>query len=114
MVNNKTQWGACIWGEDGNRGTWECSTVYGHKRWVAHKIRCDRSNPPSCRHNRSYFLQPRDDKLGAAGAEELAKGDWPELRVLNIGWDELAVLLCIAHQYQHASLQLGRAGILSP
>jgi hypothetical protein len=33
-------------------------------------------SPHSCRHN----------KLGAAGAEELVKGDWPELRVLDIGW----------------------------
>ena len=59
--------------------------------------------------------------MGAAGAEVLVKGDWPELRVLNIGWDKRAMMLCIAHnreynlyQYQHASLQLGRAGILSP
>jgi hypothetical protein len=32
--------------------------------------------PHSCRYN----------KLGAAGAKELVKGDWPELRVLHIGW----------------------------
>jgi hypothetical protein len=29
------------------------------------------------------------NKLGAAGAEELIKGNWPELLVLNIRWDEL-------------------------
>ena len=29
------------------------------------------------------------NKLGAAGAKELVKGDWPELRVLNIRWDAL-------------------------
>jgi hypothetical protein len=32
--------------------------------------------PHSCRFN----------KLGAAGAEELVKVDWPELRLLEIGW----------------------------
>ncbi len=29
------------------------------------------------------------NKLGAAGAEELVKGNWPELLVLIIRWDEL-------------------------
>jgi hypothetical protein len=32
----------------------------------------------SCRYN----------NLGAAGAKKLVRGDWPELRVLDIGWDE--------------------------
>jgi hypothetical protein len=27
-----------------------------------------------------------DDNLDAVGAEELVKGDWPELRILNIRW----------------------------
>jgi hypothetical protein len=27
------------------------------------------------------------NQLGAAGAKELVKGDWPELRLLNIGWE---------------------------
>ena len=35
------------------------------------------------------------NKLGSAGAKELVKGDWPELRVLDIRWDEL-----------HAAMQL--------
>ncbi len=35
------------------------------------------------------------NKLGAAGAEELVKGNWPELMVLNIRWDEL-------HAYMHS------------
>ena len=33
--------------------------------------------------------------MGIAGAEELAKGDWPELLVLNIRWGVLAWCLCI-------------------
>jgi hypothetical protein len=39
----------------------------------------------SCRYN----------SLVAAGAMKLVKGDWPELRVLSIGWDEFAWCLCI-------------------
>jgi hypothetical protein len=113
MVINNTQWGACIWGEDGNIGTGECSTAYGHTSVRKHTRSGVTVPTPFCRHNRSYYFQPRDKRLGAAGAKELVKGDWPKLRLLNIRWDELAVLLCIGHQYQHASLQLGRAGILS-
>jgi hypothetical protein len=40
--------------------------------------------PPCCRYN----------QLGPAGAEELVKRDWPELRTLDVGWGGLAVLLC--------------------
>jgi len=36
-----------------------------------------------------------DNKLGAAGAEELVKGDWPELRILTIWWGWRPMLLCI-------------------
>jgi hypothetical protein len=88
MVIYRKQWGACIWGEDGSRGTGECSTGYGHKRWAAHKIKCDRSYSPFCRHNRPYVSE------GAANAEELVKGDWPELRVLDIRWGGPAMLHC--------------------
>jgi hypothetical protein len=31
----------------------------------------------------------RGNKLGAAGAKELVKRDWPELRVLSIGWGDV-------------------------
>jgi hypothetical protein len=37
----------------------------------------------------------RNNHLGAAGAEELVKGDWPELRVLSIGWVVLGWCLYI-------------------
>jgi hypothetical protein len=32
--------------------------------------------------------------LGIAGAKELVKVDWPELRLLNIRWGGLAMLHC--------------------
>jgi hypothetical protein len=35
----------------------------------------------------SFFC--RDNKLGAAGAKELVKADWPELRLLDIGWGDV-------------------------
>ncbi len=52
---------------------------------VAHHKQLDACHTPFCSYN----------KLGAAGAEELVKGDWPELRILNIGWVVLPLLLCI-------------------
>ena len=30
------------------------------------------------------------NQLGAAGAAQLAKGNWPALRILDIGWEMLA------------------------
>jgi hypothetical protein len=42
------------------------------------------------------------NKLGAAGAKELVKGDWPELRVLKIGWGGLAMLSYLQHRARNA------------
>ncbi len=41
---------------------------------VAHHKQHDACHIPFC----------SDNDLGAAGAEELVKGDWPELRILKI------------------------------
>jgi hypothetical protein len=53
-----------------------------------HQMQATTFPPHSCRYN----------KLGAAGAKELVKGNWPELRVLDIGWGGPVMLLCI-HQH---------------
>jgi hypothetical protein len=45
------------------------------------------------------------NKLGSAGAKELVKGDWPELRVLNIGWGVLGWCLCVV-QYTAGRVRL--------
>ncbi len=36
-----------------------------------------------------------NNNVGAAGAEELVKCDWAELRILNIRWVRRPMLLCI-------------------
>jgi hypothetical protein len=88
VIYNK-QWDVCIWGEDGNRGTGECSTAYVHN--IGRHTKSGETAPTSpffCGHNRSYLLR------GAVGAQELVKGDWPELQVLNIRWGGPAMPPC--------------------
>ncbi len=46
-------------------------------------------------HNACRIPFCSQNELRAAGAEELVKGDWPELRILNIRWGGRRMLLCI-------------------
>jgi hypothetical protein len=55
------------------------------KAHVAHHKQLEACHIPFC----------SDNKLGAVGAEELVKGDWPELRILTIWWGWRPMLLCI-------------------
>lgn len=41
--------------------------------------------PPSCSIN----------QLGAVGAVEVVKGNWPELCILDLRWDWVAGMLCV-------------------
>ncbi len=52
---------------------------------VAHHKQHDACHIPFCSFN----------KLGAAGAEELVKGKWPELKILEIRWGRRPMLLYI-------------------
>ncbi len=52
---------------------------------VAYHKQLDACHIPFCSFN----------ELGAAGAEELVKGNWPELRILAMRWGRWPMLLCI-------------------
>jgi hypothetical protein len=52
---------------------------------IAHHKQLDACHIPFCSYN----------YMGAEGAKELVKGDWPELRILNIRWVRRPMVLWI-------------------
>jgi hypothetical protein len=64
----------------------ECFTAAGPVQHVLFQLLQTRSFPPP---------SSSQNELGASDAEELAKGDWPELQILDITWDGVIMLLLI-------------------